>query len=71
MQGGHPDADAKENIALETIWGRRFRGRNAKKVVDMLDEGGGEVKFWRKWDAVSDIWDQFQRKWTPICNSLK
>ena len=35
-----------------------MRGANVKKGVDVLAEGGGEVRIWRRREAVSDIWDQ-------------
>ena len=46
-------------------------GADAKKGVDVLAEGGGEVGIWRIQDAVFVTWDQFQRKWNPTCNGLK
>ena len=70
-QGGRPYVDTKVNPALESFWGKRLRGADAKKGVDVLAEGRGEVIICRRRDAVSDIWDQFWRKWTPTCNGLK
>ena len=69
--GGGTNADTKENLVLESVWGRRLRGSDEKKGVYVLAEGRREVRIQRRWDAVSDIWDQFQRKWIPICNGLK
>ena len=71
MQGGRPYADTKENPTLETVWGRRLRGADANKDVDVLAEGGRELRIWRRRDAVLAIWDQFWRKRNPTCNGLK
>ena len=48
-----------------------MREADAKKGVDVLAEGGGEVRIRRRQDAVLEVWDQFQRKLTPTCNGLK
>ena len=53
--GGQPDADTKENFVLETLLGIRLRGEDEKKGVDVLSEGGVEVRIWRRRDAVSVI----------------
>ena len=70
MQGGSPDADTKENPALETVRGRSFRGDDAKKGVDVLAEGGREVISQKRRDSVSDIWEKIRSKWTPTCNGV-
>ena len=59
MQGGCPDADTKEIPALESVLWRRLRGVDAEKGVDVLAEGGGELRIQRRRNAVLDIWDQF------------
>ena len=55
MQGARPDDATKENYVLETVLGRRLRGGDAKKGVDVLAEGGVKLIIQRRRDAVSAI----------------
>ena len=55
MQGARPDDATKENYVLETVLGRRLRVGNSKKFVDVCSEGGGKMRFRRRWDAVLAI----------------
>ena len=48
-RGGRPDADTKENPVLETVWGRYLIS------VDVLADGGGEARIWRRWETVLAI----------------
>ena len=43
-----------------------MRGADANKGVDVLAEGGGEVRIRRRQDAVSAIWANFDTSGLPL-----
>ena len=53
--GGVTVCQYKGEPVLETVQGRRLRGSNSKKGVDVLAEGGGVLITRRRRDAVSAI----------------